>query len=292
MINSDNSISRNKPKANESDKTQSDRPEGKIEPDKFREVYAMNEKRRNVEEDDDEGDGKVKKKKGDKGERAAVRSDYLGASVKSSLLSKQQQMSADDEEEDSASSRKATLLENTKDEDQPKKTKASPKEFSPKYSDKYVHERPDLASANPFQPVQPIESNVQTQVQAPPAKSPLENLRNLQELFDKIADEAVQVKQGGDTSTIITLNKENGIFSEATVKITESVDAKGQLNITIDNLRPDAKALIDSNQSSLMLSLERKGYQLQQLITTTEIEIPRIDSKELAREGKSGQKKR
>ena len=87
------------------------------------------------------------------------------------------------------------------------------------------------------------------------------------------------------------MNKENGIFSEATVKITESVDAKGQLNITIDNLRPDAKALIDSNQSSLMLSLERKGYQLQQLITTTEIEIPRIDSKELAREGKSGQKK-
>lgn len=296
MINSDNNISRSTPKGKETIKPASERPEGKVEPDKFREVYAMNEKKRFIEDDEDDEEVSLKKKKGDKSGFGGSRADLVGSSLKSSLLSRKEQLLADDDEEESSPFPQTSVVEETKGQEKESKPSGTSKEFSSKikYNDKFVHERPDLASVNPFQAPMPIESNAAEvqPAQPAPAKNTLENLRNLQVLFDKIADEALQVKQGGETSTYITLNKENGIFSEANIKISESDTAKGQLNITIDNLRPDAKVLIDNNQSSLMLALERKGYQLQMLITTTEIEIPHIDTgKDLAQGGKSKQNK-
>ena len=83
-----------------------------------------------------------------------------------------------------------------------------------------------------------------------------------------------QLERSGETSTLITIGNEKSAFHGVSIKISELDSSKGQLNITIDNLRPETKALVEKHESLLLTALEKSGYQVHQLIATTAIETP------------------
>lgn len=140
-------------------------------------------------------------------------------------------------------------------------------------ANRYVPEAQDLSRVNLLANATPgMDVNVATAS----ASIPQVDAARLQKIIDEIVEHVYQLEKSGESSTVITLSNKNSAFDGVSIKITEFDSAKGQFNITIDNLTAESKALVDKHQGLLLESLEKKGYQVQQFISTTTIENPRF----------------
>jgi hypothetical protein len=140
------------------------------------------------------------------------------------------------------------------------------------FTSRYAQEQADLSYANPLGGLQPA------QMITPPApsekiESPKILDRNLQLLIEQIVKHMYTVETQGKTDTVMTLQYPP-LFKGATITVTSYDTAKGQFNISFENLTQAAQKILDmsENRKSLVSSLEQKGYNVQ-IITTTTIQI-------------------
>lgn len=122
------------------------------------------------------------------------------------------------------------------------------------------------------------QTPVRTEVGVNTSPAPIEraDMVRIQKIIDQIVDRVYQVEKSGETSTVIVINDKSSLFNGASIKISEFDTSKGQFNITIDNLSPEARGLVERNQTLLIESLDKKGYQVHQFVATTQIENTRI----------------
>lgn len=91
----------------------------------------------------------------------------------------------------------------------------------------------------------------------------------LKEIVDKLVDKLYTMETSGKTDTVLVL-KQPPIFAGAQIVVTEFKTAAKEFNLSFENLRPDAKQLIDNNLQGLRTALADKGYtQAVHIITTT-----------------------
>lgn len=138
-----------------------------------------------------------------------------------------------------------------------------------KFNSEYAQHSPDISYLDPSAmgalsntAVNAIRSD-KVQQNAPVA-SPIHDI--VTELIDKLA----RIETKGQTDTIVTIHK-SGVFKDAIIVISEFKSANGQLNIAFENLKNEAKALLDAqpNREALMEALKDKGYTVNQMVTTT-----------------------
>ncbi len=140
-------------------------------------------------------------------------------------------------------------------------------------------EQPDLAEINPLgdrvqptyiTPVTPIDASMVTE--AAVVKTP-QPMQSMQEVIDQIVEKVYTLKQAGDTETVVDLK---GNFAGSRLIVTESDSARGQFNITIDNLTGPNQALIEAHKAKIMDTLLESGVQVQRFTASTTLESARI----------------
>lgn len=140
-------------------------------------------------------------------------------------------------------------------------------------TDTFSREQVDLAAINPAAGTLPTAPVAQTQKVAPP---PI-RAQELQEVVDQIVSKLYTLSSEGKTDTLIQL-KHPPLFEGSSVVIRSFDSAKGEFNITFENLTQAAKQMLDmqENQNSLRLALEQKGYTVHILTATTLSETTQI----------------
>lgn len=95
----------------------------------------------------------------------------------------------------------------------------------------------------------------------------------LKEIVDKILAQLQVLETSGKTETVVTI-KNNPLFEGAKFIITEFKSATKEFNLAFENLRPDAKIILDDNINALRNSLLQDGYAraIHIVTTTTNIE--------------------
>lgn len=98
---------------------------------------------------------------------------------------------------------------------------------------------------------------------------------DMQKIIDQLVDRVVEMRQDGRTDTMITL-KEPPLFAGTTLVVTGFDSARGEFNLSFQNLTQAAKNLLDLqvNQDSLKLALQKVGYGVHIVVATTQIETP------------------
>ena len=140
-----------------------------------------------------------------------------------------------------------------------------------KFNPQYNEAQGDISIINtnaPITPTNQINLNAGAKVeQIASVKSPIHDI--VVELIDKLT--IIQTK--GQTDTVVTLNMP-GVFKGTVVVISEFDTAHGQLNLSFENLSVQAKNLIDSlpNREALLVALSERGYIVQTIVATTQIE--------------------
>lgn len=143
-----------------------------------------------------------------------------------------------------------------------------------KFTTRFATEQSDLTYINPMAPnTQQIAAAEVT------AGKPLSATQNLQELINQIVDRAYQLEVDGKTETTVVL-KQPPLLAGANLIVTGFDSAKGEFNISFENLTQAAKNMLDmrANQDSLMHALEQKGYAVHIITTTTLIENRPIET--------------
>jgi len=138
-----------------------------------------------------------------------------------------------------------------------------------KFTTRFNTEQPDLSYVNPLAAItnQPIEG-MQIKTEKPAAP-----VANVQAIIDQLVEKVVEMKDAGRTDTVITL-KNPPLFAGASIVVTAFDSAKGEFNLSFENLTQQAKSLLDlqSNRDSLIQALDQKGYGVHIVTTTTLIE--------------------
>lgn len=137
-----------------------------------------------------------------------------------------------------------------------------------KFNSEYAQHSPDISYLDPSalgaasQKVNAISTDKSQQIA--PVQSPIHDI--VTELINKLT----RIETSGQTDTIVTIHKE-GMFKDAIIVISEFKTANGQLNIAFENLKNEAKLLLDSqpNRDVLFERLAEKGYVINQMVTTT-----------------------
>lgn len=136
-----------------------------------------------------------------------------------------------------------------------------------KFNPQFAREQPDLTYINPMgtssqATVAPVNFNMEA--------TPVSQAKNIQELINQMVKEAQNLEVNGKSETTVVL-KNPPIFEGANIVITSFDSAKGQFNISFENLKPEAQALLNMQQhrTDLIQSLEKKGYNVHILTTTT-----------------------
>ncbi len=143
----------------------------------------------------------------------------------------------------------------------------NPADEKPNFSTVFAREQPDLTSINPFAGLQTATIEAGKSVSDPMRT----NMVEMQELFDQVESQITILSNSkGQTDTTLTL-KQPPIFEGASLTVSTDANARGQFNITFENLNPTAKHLIDmtDNQNTLRNNLEQKGYMVHIVIATT-----------------------
>jgi hypothetical protein len=138
-----------------------------------------------------------------------------------------------------------------------------------KPSSEFTREHSDLSYVNPLSQAQQQQPLVNPMGEAKAADVP-RNPAQMKELVDQIVKEMYVVKTGDVTDTVMTI-RHPPMFEGAQVKVTSFESARGELNIAFENLTQQAKDILDSrlNRESLLLSLNKEGYNVHILTTST-----------------------
>lgn len=140
-------------------------------------------------------------------------------------------------------------------------------------SSRFKQDQSDLSAVNPLaSPVNALAgvSDSSGQVSA-------SRITQLQEIVNQMVDKMHTMQREGKTETIVVLKMPpNSLFEGARVIVSSFDSATKEFNIAFENLRPDAKRLLDLNQNALRMDLETKGYAnaVHIITTTTLIERP------------------
>ncbi len=139
----------------------------------------------------------------------------------------------------------------------------------------FTREQSDLSSVNPMAENTQVTSTapIQSTVVEKPRLTP----QQVKEIVTQIVEKIATVETKGKTDTLITL-RHPPMFSGSSVVIRSFDTAKGEFNITFENLTQAAQKLIEAqeSQNSLKLALEQKGYTVHILTATTMGETTRI----------------
>ena len=144
-----------------------------------------------------------------------------------------------------------------------------------KVTTRYSQEQPDLSYVNPF------AQALQSQGVAPTSDAKIERAAPvtpaMQELIEQVLKQMYTVTQSDKTDTVMTIQYPP-LFQDARVIVSSFETARGQFNITFENLSQAAQRILDleQNRKSLLTSLEQKGYNVQIFTTTTVLE-PRLN---------------
>lgn len=134
----------------------------------------------------------------------------------------------------------------------------------------FTQEQPDLSYVNPM--------NAGLHVAATPvASSSVEGPRSVippdvQRMMEHIIDKITTLSNDGKTDTTVTI-RNLPLFDGANLKISSYDSARGEFNISFDNLKPDALAILQENQEGLRSSMLNKGFTVHILTMTTNEEI-------------------
>jgi hypothetical protein len=144
-----------------------------------------------------------------------------------------------------------------------------------KFTVKYHQEQPDLSYVNPLGGIPQAELTLPITPSAAIVK-PATLDPDFQKLIEQIVKNMYTVEKMGQTDTVMTLQYPP-IFKDAKITITSYDTARGQFNVTFDNLTQPAQQLLDSesNRKTLVAALEKKGYNIH-IITTTTVQIENI----------------
>jgi hypothetical protein len=146
--------------------------------------------------------------------------------------------------------------------------KTSAETTKDKFTTRFSTEQTDLSYVNLMavtpQPIASVEGKVDKAI-AP--------IADIQEIVNQLVDKLYTISQSGKTDTVITL-KHPPILTGAQLIVTSFDNAKGEFNISFENLTQAGKNLLDLrlNQESLLNALEQKGYAVHILTTTTLVE--------------------
>lgn len=137
------------------------------------------------------------------------------------------------------------------------------------YTSKFTSEQPDLSYVNPMA----AGTNQMAFTGSVKTEKPVVRASDIQSIISQLVDKIQEVKQDGRVDTSIVL-KHPPMFSGATVVISTYDTAKGEFNISFQNLTQTAKNILDmgTNQETLRMALEQKGYAVHIITTTTLIE--------------------
>lgn len=109
------------------------------------------------------------------------------------------------------------------------------------------------------------------QIDTSVGETKVHDTKSLQELITQLVDKMYTMKKDGTTDTVLIL-KHPPLFQGATLTLTSFDSAKGEFNISFNNLNPMAKELLDMQQAqnSLKKALDEKGYTVHIIVVTTE----------------------
>lgn len=135
------------------------------------------------------------------------------------------------------------------------------------FSSQFVQEQPDLSAINPLTTALPSTVH---RVESKAVQHSGMTAQEIQELVDQIISKLYTVRTEGKTDTLITLNRPP-LFEGTHLVITSYNTAKGELNLSFENLNLAAKRIMDrqENQDSLRWALEQKGLTVHILTVTT-----------------------
>ena len=97
----------------------------------------------------------------------------------------------------------------------------------------------------------------------------------IHKLIEKMVKRLTIMETTGRNETSMTI-KNSATFEGTRVLITEFNSAKGEFNLTFENLTQQGKNLLDAHQNTLKMGLEQKGYVVHMITTTTLNETPEI----------------
>lgn len=121
-------------------------------------------------------------------------------------------------------------------------------------------EQPDLASVTPYPQASHPLVNPTTAATASIKAEPTPISPKLQEVIDQIVSKVLILKESGQTETVVELE---GSFKGSRLIVTQIDSAKGQINITIDNLSTENQRILETNRLSLVNDLlEKNGIQV------------------------------
>lgn len=148
------------------------------------------------------------------------------------------------------------------------KSSAQKKSTEPSVRSQFGENRPDLAGFPPIVRAEEVQQTLSVKV-------PVDPKPVLRDLAAELIKEIQTLRTGDKTDTIVTL-RFPPLFEGATVKLTTMDSAKRAFDILFANLSDQAKLLLDNKlaNDSLMLALERKGFQVHTIATTTQNDVP------------------
>jgi hypothetical protein len=159
------------------------------------------------------------------------------------------------------------------------------------FTARYAQEQPDLSYVNPLAGIQQNQVNI-SMTPTPKVEGPRSIDPAMQSLIEQIVKQMYTVDTQGKTDTVMVLQYPP-LFKDAKIIVSAYDTAKGQFNVSFENLTQAAQKVLDldQNRKSLQLALEHKGYNIQ-VMTTTTIQLQNIAGTEQpSREGQEEQKK-
>lgn len=158
------------------------------------------------------------------------------------------------------------------------------------FNARYAQEQPDLSYVNPMAGIQ--QPQVTTPItSAPKVEGPRSIDPAMQLLIEQVVKQMYTVDTQGKTDTVMVLQYPP-LFKDAKIVVSAYDSAKGQFNISFENLTQAAQKILDleANKKSLVLALEHRGYNIQ-AVTTTTIQLQNIvGAEQPAREGREQQR--
>ena len=253
----------------------------KVPAGNFREIADRVDEKR-FQEEDDEAVGGAKKKSDNKpvvkkssSSSNQKKVDPQAQAVSLFDLARGVKDSTEEEGEEQASSQQLSAQgkpklkpklkpDTTKPFDLMSKLKQSEAESDSQQKDdsQFMREQSDLSAVNPMTQAAPfaISSALKSSETSTANKS-------MQEVIDEIQKAAYTLELNGKTETVIQLK--GALFNDANLTLTEFNSARGEFNITFDNLTQAAKNVIDMNQHTLLDDLSKKGYVVHIFTATT-----------------------
>lgn len=154
---------------------------------------------------------------------------------------------------------------------------ASPKDLKTSAGKEKVSTHEKKVSDLSYVPPQGVPLPFGSVAAATPESKPLLTPSEIQAIVDQVVSKLYTVKTDVSTNIEIIL-KHPPILDGAKIIVKTYESARGEFNLSFENLTQAAKELLDTNKNSLRLALEDRGCTVHMITTTTLMETPTYKS--------------